>query len=295
MEIHFEIDNRCLLNCRHCSSMASKTGDKMQYSEEILSEFLKNIQEEKEVFLTGGEPLLYPGLDTLLKKLKDENTNLTLGLFTTGIMMESSRPSAISREYAKRLADCGLRVCYLSLYGYQEQEHDWMTRLKGSFKMLSESVNHLQVAGIEIRFNCVVTRKNHLFFDKIIELAKNMGAAEVRILKLIQHGRACEHWKELGIANEEYRAIVLRLIEKEKAVRITASGVIDILPCRYLYSVLSCPAGNQLLYITNDGKVFPCASVKNNKDDCIGNINDVDIYERWNHYKENIGKKTLCK
>lgn len=296
MEIHFEIDNRCLLNCRHCSSLASMEGEKMQYSEKTLGEFLKNIQEKKEVFLTGGEPLLYPGLDKLLKRLNDETTNLTLGLFTTGIVMEeSSKPSAISREYARILSDCRLKICYLSLYSYQENEHDWMTRLKGSFKMLSESVNNLRAEGIEIRFNCVVTRKNYLGFDKIIEVAKSMGATEVRILKLIQHGRACEYWEELGITNEEYRSIVSRLVKREKEIRITASGVIDILPCRYLYHVASCPAGKQLLYITKDGNIFPCASVKNNNDYLIGNIQDVDIYERWNDYQENIGKKILCK
>lgn len=209
--------------------------------------------------------------------------------------MEPLKAHAISMEYAKILSDCGLRVCYLSLYGYREQEHDWMTRLPGSFKMLNESVNHLRTAGIEISFNCVVTRKNYLFFDKIIEFAKSVGATEVRILKLIQHGRACEHWEELGITNEEYRAIVLNSVKKEKEIRITASGVIDILPCRYLYNVASCPAGNQLLYITNGGNVFPCASVKHNNDYLIGNINDADIHERWNCYKEKVRKKVLCK
>lgn len=209
--------------------------------------------------------------------------------------MEPLKAHAISMEYAKILSDCGLRVCYLSLYGYREQEHDWMTRLPGSFKMLNESVNHLRTAGIEIRFNCVVTRKNYLFFDKIIEFAKSVGATEVRILKLIQHGRACEHWEELGITNEEYRAIVLNSVEKEKEIRITASGVIDILPCRYLYNVTSCPAGNQLLYITNSGNIFPCASVKHNNDYLIGNINDADIHERWNCYKEKVRKTVLCK
>lgn len=295
MEIHFEIDNRCLLNCRHCSSLASETGVEMQYSEETMCDFLKSIQEKKEVFLTGGEPLLYPRLEKLLKRLNDEVENLTLGLFTTGIVMDSLKQNSISREYAEILSESGLKICYLSLYSFQEQEHDWMTRLQGSFDLLRESVNNLQAAGIEIRFNCVATKRNYLIFGKIIDFAKNLGATEVRILKLIQHGRALEYWDELNITDEMYRTIVLDSIKKEKGIRITASGAIDLIQCRYLYNTSTCPAGKQLLYITNEGDIFPCASVKKNNDYLIGNINDVDICERWQWHRKNVKKFFLCR
>ena len=72
MEIHFEIENKCLLGCRHCSSWASGSGHIMDYSVEDMVSFLNKRKGRKEVFLTGGEPLLHPETETLLKRLDTE-------------------------------------------------------------------------------------------------------------------------------------------------------------------------------------------------------------------------------
>lgn len=294
MEIHFEIGDRCLLKCRHCSSLASEQGEVMQYSEQEMCDFLSKIKEEKEVFLTGGEPLLYPDLDKLIGKINSRVNNLTLGLFTTGIIKNSEKVKAISSQYAKKLSEQGLKICYLSLYSFEKTGHDWMTGLQGSFELLKESINNLQTAGVEIRFNSVVTKKNILEFDKIVEYAKKLGATEVRLLKLIRHGRACNCWDELGITDEEYRMLVSEIAKKEKELRITASGVIDILPCRYLYNITGCPAGEKLLYVTNEGNIAPCASVKKKDMYIIGNIQDMDIYEKVKAYSFKANGRMLC-
>lgn len=295
MEIHFEIGNQCLLKCRHCSSLASEAGEKMKYSEQDIVNFLKSIEGKKEVFLTGGEPLLYPNLAKLLENLQVQIPDLELGLFTTGILKRNEEEMSISEKYAKELAKCGLKVCYLSVYSNEEQEHDWMTRLQGSFEMLNKSIKYLQSAGIEIRFNSVVTAKNMQFFEKLIKYAESMGVSEVRILKLIRHGRAADCWEELGITEEQYRIVVLNAIKRENKLRITASGAIDILPCRYNYNVFTCPAGKQLIYVTNEGEVFPCASVKRKEKYRIGNIADADINKKWYLFQRKLNGEVLCK
>lgn len=295
MEIHFEIVDQCLLNCRHCSSLASDIGGKMKYSEQNMISFLSSINEKKEIFLTGGEPLLYPDLENLLDNLQMQVCDAELGLFTTGIIKDAEGAKPISGEYAKKLANCGLKVCYLSIYSHEAKEHDWMTRLEGSFQILNKSIKHLQSAGIEIRINSVVTAKNAFCFDKLIGFAESAGVTEVRILKLIRHGRACSFWKELGVTEEQYRMVIRNAIKRESKLRITASGAIDILPCRYLYNTDTCPAGKHLLYITNEGDVFPCASVKRTEEYKIGNVKDVDINKKWYLFQKEMTGKVLCK
>ena len=60
MEIHFEIENNCLLNCRHCSSYASVNGKERTYllNIENFSEFLeierKSSINEKDIIEYGG-------------------------------------------------------------------------------------------------------------------------------------------------------------------------------------------------------------------------------------------------
>ena len=294
MEIHFEIDDRCMLRCRHCSSMASEFGNTMKYSEQYMIRLLKNIKERKEVFLTGGEPLLYENLESLLKHLQTEIEDIRLGLFTTGIIVnKTGNISAISKKYASTLSKCGLEVCYLSVYSHIEAEHDWMTRSLGSFRMLNESITNLQEMGIEIRFNSVVTKRNIRFFEGIIKMAEVRNVTEVRILKLIKQGRAVNCWEEIGITEEQYRRVILDVMHKKEKIRITASGVVDILPCREnCYN--QCPAGNGLIYVTNVGEIFPCASVKRKEEYRIANIKELGIEKKREEFLKKLSGKMLC-
>lgn len=294
MEIHFEILERCMLKCRHCSSLASEYGEMMKYSEQDMIRFLTQIEEKKDIYLTGGEPLLYPNLRNLLMELKNNVSDLDIGLFTTGIMKDEEGIKSISIEYAKELANVGLKVCYVSVYSNNGEEHDWMTKLQGSFKLLNHSIKNLQEEGVEIRFNSVVTAKNMKCFESIIEYAEELNVTEVRMLKLIKHGRACNEWNDLGISEKGYREVVYNALKRKNRLQITASGLTDVLPCRHEYRIKECPASQYLLYITNEGNVFPCASVKRRENYLIGNIKDADIFEKYNLFKGNLKGSMLC-
>ena len=294
MEIHFEIGDRCMLKCRHCSSMASEAGDVMKYSEQDMTRLLKSINGPKEVFLTGGEPLLYENLEALLEYLQEETEDIKLGLFTTGIIANKEKDiKSISEEYASTLAKSGLKVCYVSVYSHLEKEHDWMTVSPGSFKLLIESIKHLQKAGVEIRFNCVVTKKNMESFVELIKLAETMDVAEVRMLKLIKQGRAEECWEEIGITESQYRKVILDVMQRQNRIRITASGAVDILPCRQAGGT-ECPAGKGLIYVTNEGELYPCASVKRKEKYRIANITESDIDKKREVFLEHMPGTMLC-
>lgn len=294
MEIHFEIENKCLLGCRHCSSYASSCGHKMDYSVGDITSFLNKLKGRKEVYLTGGEPLLYSKIDMLLKELHTEVDDIVLGMFTTGIRGNDEQVEAISEQYAEQLAQNGLKVCYLSVYSCRKEEHDWMTNLEGSFNLTRTSISHLRRAGIEVRFNSVITSKNQNQLLELIELAKNWDATEVRLLKLINHGRAKTCWDTIGVTEGQYRSIVKDILQRNNPVRITASGVVDIIPCRLFYGKNICPAGKELWYITYHGDVYPCASVKNQSYYKLGNIKE-EIDKKRQELCELPNGDFLCK
>lgn len=274
--------------------MASELKEQKKYSEQDMIKLLKGVEGKKYVYLTGGEPLLYTNLDKTLNNLRMQISDISLGMFTTGIVWNSGEARSISEEYARKLADCGLEVCYFSLYSHLEQEHDWMTKLQGSYKMLNESISRFQAVGVETRFNSVVTRKNMFYFNDIIEFAENIGITEVRILKLIKHGRAKECWEEIGVTEQYYKNIIRNALKRKNKLRITASGAIDILPCRNDCKRSICPAGLELIYIVNSGDIFPCASVKRREEFKIGNISEIDILKKLCLFQAELKGKMLC-
>lgn len=274
--------------------MASELKEQKKYPEQDMIQLIKSIEGKKDIYLTGGEPLLYTNLDRMLNNLRIQISDIRLGMFTTGIVWDSGEARSISEEYAGKLADCDLKVCYLSVYSHLEQEHDWMTRLQGSYKMLNESICHLQAVGIETRFNSVVTRKNMFYFNDIIEFAENIGITEVRILKLIKHGRAKECWDEIGVTEQYYKNVIRNALKRKNKLRITASGAIDMLSCRNDCKRNICPAGAELIYVVNNGDIFPCASVKKKAEYKIGNIGEIDIVKKWYMFQTELNGEMLC-
>lgn len=295
MEIHFEIENRCMLKCRHCSSYAEADGKKKEYSTKAMIHFLEQLHEKKSVFFTGGEPLLCEDIEDILLEIDTCTKDVEVGFFTTGIMEKDNVCCSISREYAKRLYELGLRTCYVSIYSACAEEHDWMTKQPGSFVMSMQSIKNMVSQGIEIRFNLVITKKNYLYLNEIIELASEWKCKEVRLLKLIKHGRAYECWDDIGISDAEYRNVVSDLLGKPQNVRITVSGCPDIAPCRPFMDAEGCQAGSQLLYVTYEGNIFPCACVKNNIDYVMGKIEDAQFSENYYKKLRFSNNKYLCK
>lgn len=143
MEIHFEIENKCLLKCRHCSSNATSKGVKFDYPIEQMLELLSAIPEEKTVFFTGGEPLLYKNLDTLLSSIKKLG-NIAVGFFTSGVVNNNGSICPISKKHAGSLAEAGLKICYFSVYSHDAKVHDWMTQTPGSYNITQESIKALK-------------------------------------------------------------------------------------------------------------------------------------------------------
>lgn len=285
MEIHFEIENGCLLKCRHCSSFATDQGKWMNYTTREMIAFLQIFSEKKYIFLTGGEPLLHNEFDDIIFSLKNELSNVSVGAFTTGIVVQQGKLCGISEKRAHNLATLGLEMCYFSIYSAQAKKHDWMTENDGSFELTIESIRRLHEQDVEVKINLVITKKNQDEIGDIIELASSLGCTEVRLLKLVNHGRAENCWADIGVSEQEYRENVLKNVNIYKNIKVTASSCSDILPCRPFSNAEGCQAGSKLAYVTYEGNVFPCACTKNNEIYKIGKIDDI---VRLNQYFERI-------
>lgn len=293
MEIHFEIENKCLLQCRHCSSFATDAGKRMEYTVQDMIRFLQIFAEPKHIFLTGGEPLLHTGLDEMLLAVGQEVPDCSFGMFTTGIMEKAGAFSSVSAKRIERLAELGLKVCYFSVYAADAKEHDRMTGIAGSFALTLQSIREMVRQGGESRINLVVTRKNREEISTIIDMAVSLGCREVRLLKLVNHGRARNCWHELGLSEEEYRQTVRQQLANHR-IRITASGCTDMIPCRPFEDAAGCQAGSRLAYVTYEGNVFPCASAKNNPSCKIGHLEETLVLQQYFEKQKEMHDMALC-
>ncbi len=278
-ELHFELEPRCPLDCLHCSSQAMRR-ETRQYADSQILALARSIPAPLEICFTGGEPLLYPRLASLLCQLSAQVPDCRLGLFTTGLVPGTSGPKALEPSALEALREAGLGFCYLSLYSHRAEEHDAMTRQPGSFQASCTAIRRMVELGVDTRINLVVTRFNRDSLLRIAELAAGLGAGELRLLKLVRHGSAVEHWSEIGLTEAEYRTAAAALWQQrgELPLRLSLSSLPELAPCRPIEGARGCQAGLALLYVALSGDVFPCACVKTKPEQALFSLARPDCF-----------------
>ena len=262
-ELQFEIENMCLLDCIHCSSLDMRRRGKRGYTDEDVIKFISLFPSAVHIYFTGGEPLMYENLLDLCTKIVQSKENVEIGLYTTGNCIDGG---PISESIANSMYCAGIKDCFFSIYSDDKDEHDEWTATLGSFANTIESVKSLISSGITPKAHLVLNQFNRNDIRKVIEFCGSLGMNEVRILKLTESGNAQEHWDTIGIPVEEQDELIRQLIlEKDNySTKLTFSGFPELHPCRSQENAVGCQAGTNLLYIDAEGDVFPCACTKRN-------------------------------
>lgn len=210
-EIQIEIENRCYLDCMHCSSFSMRNASDVDFFDDELLKFFQLFDGPLHVYFTGGEPLVNQKLLTYIDHVKTTNSQNKAGIFTCGIL-EGNLP--IDKIYASTLRKSGLDDCYVSLYHYDPEKHDTITNLPGSFKITMQSIQNLIDSGIEVKSHLVINRLNHQEIDKIIRYIFNLGVKHVRLLRIVKIGAAEDNWHILGMSYAEQNAQIQNLIKR---------------------------------------------------------------------------------
>ncbi len=274
-EVQLELESACFLNCIHCSSQAMRRSTRT-YSDEDVLRFLCYIPLPLEVFFTGGEPLLYPGLLALCSEVHEQRPDCEMGILTSGIVSEHGALSPVSSVTLESLHRVGVNIAYVSLYSDTPAWHDEMTNKPGSFNLTVRAIQNMVQLGMDTRINLVITRQNVHRLPEIIRFASELGVGEVRPLKLVCHGSAAAHWAHIGLSDADYAQAVVELYQHRQNLptRITVSSMPRLAPCRPVGRSEGCQAGKRLLYVALSGEVYPCACVKNNRAASLGNIRE---------------------
>lgn len=197
----FQLSNyTCNLKCRHCY---------LSCYQSIKSDFLpldkiKTALEEsksyniKEIYLTGGEPLLHPDINAIIR-LTLKHTNVTI--LTNGILLNDKKARFLRQIEQNHDYELIFRV---SLDHYTESKNDEI-RGKGSFKKTISGINNL----IRYGFNPIISVVNIWQEDKskikegFFEILKGLGLEPDEInIKIIPAIKTGEYSKNFEKYNE---------------------------------------------------------------------------------------------
>jgi MoaA/NifB/PqqE/SkfB family radical SAM enzyme len=132
--------------------------------------------------------------------------------------------------------------------------------------------------GIKAKVHLVINSLNIDCLDETIRYFASLGVYEIRILRLVYNGNAVNNWNNIGVDYSHQNKAIVDIFNKlEKyPVKITISGFPDMIPCRPFKGSYKCQGGTNVLYVTFEGDVYPCACTKGLKKYRIGHVSEIN-------------------
>jgi len=265
-EFKIEVTYRCDLNCVHCSSDA-RPSNSLEMSRDdcvrILAEAAK--MGARDVAFSGGEPLLWPHVFDVVEAAAEHGLKVTL--YTSGCADDFQKK-------AKRLRELGTSRFIFSMFGATATSHERVTRKAGSFEHTQSAMRYALSVGLTTELHFVPMAGNYSELADVAQLARELGASRVSVLRLVPQGRAAlVRDRTLSrVQNLELRRAIQALRAKHGHDFVRTGSPYNFL---MLNDSPACFAAIDRLIIGPDLRLYPCDAFKR-----IGAVELVET-EEW--------------
>ncbi len=223
--LRISITDRCNLRCVYCmppQGIAWRPHEEILRYEEIETVVRAGAELGiSKIRLTGGEPLVRPGVIDLVRMLARVPGVDDLTMTTNGILLA---------RYADELAAAGLHRVNVSLDTLDPERFHAITRL-GRLEDVLAGLEAAQRAGLEpVKINTVVMRGMN--DDEVVDLARQTVEAgwNLRFIEVMPVGNGLSgDWREQMVTAQEIRAQVEEALGKLEPARMSAGNG----PARY--------------------------------------------------------------
>ncbi|WP_319467444.1 radical SAM/SPASM domain-containing protein [uncultured Pseudodesulfovibrio sp.] len=274
MTIH--ISNRCNLRCKMCAEWRKK--DETDLSLDIIEKLKDVLPFMNSIYVTGGEPLLYPHLDELFKAAKEAGCGLSM--VTNGTLLNDENIERIFTHGLFRLKfslDAATQSTYSKIRGGNLEKP--LQAIEKIAKI--KEMNGLDWPIIEVGY--VAMKSNIDELGKFIILANKIGVNEIYVSYAVAHFEEMVPESLFFMKEHSDKQMVMA-----KAIADSCGMRIN-LPRPFSYQPLSgrsaksvedtvCKAPWESMFLWANGNVSLCCG--NGGD--TGNLTDMDFDEMWN-------------
>jgi len=164
IKLRISITDRCNMRCVYCMPTNNnewfEQNDILAYDEIVrLASILARLGIEK-IRITGGEPLVRPKLEDLIRKLSNLDGIKSISMTTNGLLL---------RDKVMQLRDAGLKSINVSLDTFKEDRFKAITGVQGLDNVV-RAMYAAEHAGLEVKVNTVIIRRWN--DDEIVDFAK---------------------------------------------------------------------------------------------------------------------------
>ncbi len=296
-EVHIDITNNCNLRCRHCF-----WGENLSQEENLPFEKWKSLVAALckagvgRVVISGGEAFTNSDVFRLVKECYD-NHIMVASIFTNGTMFNDTAEKVIQFLCENKMET----AFYISLDGYQEEQHDFI-RGKGNYNKTIGFIRRLleirteKEANYKILINSLIHKRNCTDLVSWYDFLKKLGVDGWRFTTGRVSGFLKKNADEIKISSEEcfpeYIRLIRYAIERYKAGEDIYLNVENFFNTRYLRrgkaylfdeNLPICDYKAHACSIDPRGNVQFCTGWQDKK---YGNVFETDISDIW--YSDNL-------
>jgi len=285
--LHIAMTYLCNSKCKMCSIWKIYRKDKRKLREEFTSEEFKKIIDNypkfRDIWLTGGEPLLRKDAVELMKYI-DENTDAWFSFNTNAVLLDMTKRK-ISQLLKTIEHDFGIGI---SIDGF-EKTHDFQRGVKGNWRNAMNLLGWVikqerKYSNFHPTVTFTMTKWNVKEFPKFVDhLVNEVGLSPRQIVFVVASvSETYYHTSECYAPDkEEAMSSIREVMEKYREFRnYYVKGMVKYLEKPFK---MKCYAAYSFNYVDPYLNVYPCIYLE----EPMGNLRDYgyDIVELWKSEK----------
>lgn len=294
-KVYVDVTDKCQLECKHCLTKELNNCNELDMNQ--LQSIIDECNEHGAflVKIGGGEPLLHPNIEEIIKKFTE--AGLKVSMSTNGLLVDENIAKMLKKYRVKTS---------VSFEGPREL-NDYI-RGEGHFDAALKALETLSKEGCDCYLRITLTR--HMLDEEkmkeMINLARSMNV-KLKISYCRPAGNALDndllikyedqdkYYKIIKMINrDEYKD----LISMDEGMQINQDPtLIDM-----LYNDRICGAANRSFHINTKGNISPCVFLGNDYKEEDSNYQKGDIESYWSEEKgtkfrkvRNIQMPKVCK
>ena len=178
----------CNNNCRFCVQADSKCLGNRSF-EDIKKDLIDSRKRCEGVVFTGGEVTIRKDFFELVKLAKNLGYKI-IQIQTNGRMFSSL-------DFCKKTIEAGATEFSPALHGYCAEQHDFLTRSKGSFNQTITGINNLKKMGQRVITNTVVVKSNYRNCPEIAKLLVKLNVDQFQFAFVHPMGNALKNFDSI--------------------------------------------------------------------------------------------------
>lgn len=268
-----EVSHACPLHCPYCSNPTFVSGREQPLPTEIWQRAIAEAAEMGvlQCSFSGGEPLLFRDLDSLIAVARRER--MYTNLITSGV--------GLTAERADRLKEAGLDNVQVS---FQADSAEMGDRIAGArvHSLKLDAAGAVRAAGLNLSLNVVLHRHSIDRLAALANLAEQLGASRIELAHVQFYGWAFANRGLLLPTREQ----MLRADDAVGEIRERYRGSIEVLYVKSdYYDARPKPCmggwGARYLTIDPDGFVLPCPTARSIPGMSFANVRDWTLKTIW--------------